>query len=137
MNNEEATKLLKEIERIGEEIERLKKLNKLHHDSLNRADKEFRSIWERNKTQQAEIERLKTELKACDEDCRTCPEAKKDEIERLTMSNEMPYAIVSMDSDGETVIAKFANDSDRDLCMDALQEEYSDCVFRAKDNPGE
>ena len=94
MNNEEATKLLKEIERIGEEIERLKKLNKLHHDSLNRADKEFRSIWERNKTQQAEIERLKTELKACDEDCRTCPEAKKDEIERLKAENKAKDKII-------------------------------------------
>lgn len=40
----------------------------------------------------------------------------------------MRYLIVS---NGD-VIAMFVNESDRDLCLEVLQEEYPDCEFEAK-----
>lgn len=47
------------------------------------------------------------------------------------MSKCFPYGIIDGASE---VIALFKHDSDRDLCMDAMIEEYPDCVFRARND---
>jgi len=40
----------------------------------------------------------------------------------------MEYQIKNAENE---VIAKFVNEFDRDVCLDALREEFPDCVLRA------
>ena len=47
----------------------------------------------------------------------------------------MNYHVEVKDSKGKwDRIASFKNESDRGDCMDLLQDQYSDCEFRSKDD---
>ena len=46
----------------------------------------------------------------------------------------MKYHIVRTDTEEELLLASFENETDRDLCLDTLRENFPDCEIDGQDD---